>query len=84
MKTNFFKNTLPFAAAAVLGISGAFFSTSMQRADKAVPRTGYISVSAPCDTPVKQCNTDPNPLCTANGQQLVGSNFNCNEVLFEP
>ena len=84
MKTIFFKNTLPSAAVAILGISGAFFTTSMQSSDAAAPRNGYISVSAPCDTPVKECNTEPYILCTANGQQLMDNRFNCSQVLYEP
>lgn len=84
MKTNFFKNSIPFAAAAVLGISGAFLTTSMQSApSKTADRMGYISVNAPCDTPVKICSDEVAPLCTANGQQLHGQEFNCNEVLYE-
>ncbi|WP_343591316.1 hypothetical protein [Flavobacterium sp.] len=84
MKTNL-KNSIPFAAAAVLGISGAFLTTSMQSApSKTAPRTGYISVNAPCDTAVKQCSDNDEAICTANGQQLHGDNFNCSETLYQP
>lgn len=84
MKTNFFKNTLPFAAVAILGISGAFFTTSMQNASsKAAPENGYITVESPCDTP-KQCNTSDNYICTANGQQAFGLENNCSKVLYQP
>lgn len=85
MKTIFFKNSIPFAAAAVLGISGALLTTSMQSApSKAAPRIGYISVNSLCDTPVKECSDEFDVLCTANGQQLKGNNFNCTEELYEP
>ena len=85
MKTIFLKNSIPFAAAAVLGVSGAFLTTSMQHAPaKPAPRIGYISVNTPCDTPVKTCSDQLNVMCTANGQQLKGDNFNCNETLYEP
>lgn len=83
MKTNFFKSTLPFAAVAVLGISGAFFTTSMQTAKEVIPISGYISVAAPCDTYVKECSDGPTPLCTANGQQLYDQ-FTCSQALHEP
>lgn|GEM_PF-6460300 len=84
MKTNL-KNSIPFVAAAVLGVSGAFLTTSMQSApSKAAPRMGYISVNAPCDTPVKECSDDSDfPICTANGQQLHGENLGCTEILYE-
>lgn len=83
MKTNFFKSTLSFAAAAILGISGAFFTTSMQSAKTAIPIDGYISVNDACDTYVKECSNENTPLCTANGQQLFDQ-FTCSQALHEP
>lgn len=83
MKTNFFKSIFPFAAVAVLGISGAFFTTSMQSAKDVIEIDGYISEDAPCDTFVKKCSNENTPLCTVNGQQLF-NRFDCIEALHEP
>ncbi|MBK0368253.1 hypothetical protein [Flavobacterium agrisoli] len=85
MKTTFLKPTLSFAAAAVMGISGAFLTTSMQNASKAAPRDGYInSLTGVCDVPVECSNDATQPICQANGQQAFGKGNNCAEVLHMP
>ncbi|NWL02539.1 hypothetical protein DM790_17080 [Flavobacterium collinsii] len=81
MKTNFFKTT-PFALVAVLGLSGAFLTTSMQSAPKDdAYRMGWIDGDIePCSVPV-DCSTDDGPLCQADGQQAFGKDNNCTETL---
>jgi len=83
MKTTFLKSTMPFALVAVMGISGAFLTTSMQSASKAAPKTGYInSAQLPCNVPVS-CDTTPRAqICQSNGQQAFGKDNNCQEVLY--
>ena len=83
MKTKFFKIT-PLALAAVLGLSGAFMTTSMQSASKVDSyKQGWIdSDTKPCDVPV-DCNTDPSgSLCQADNQQAFGKDNNCTETLY--
>lgn len=90
MKTMFFKNMIPVAVVA-LGISGAFFTTSMQSASRDVaPKTGYVlNAQGACNIPV-ECNTTPsNQICRLNGDsgpQAFGKNpqGNCNVVLYRP
>jgi hypothetical protein len=83
MKTNFLKTRAPFALAVILGISGAFLTTSMQSTSgAAAPKTGYIDGDTPCSVPVS-CNSTPNAnLCQADGQQAFGKANNCTEVLY--
>lgn len=85
MKTTFFKTIMPFAVVAILGISGAFLTTSMQSdASAAAPKTGYIDgPQGPCSVPVS-CNTTPNPICQVNGVQAFGKLNNCTEILYRP
>ncbi len=85
MKTTFLKSMMPFAVVAILGISGAFLTTSMQNASKeAATKQGYIDgPQGPCSVPVS-CNTTPNPICQANGVQAFGKDNNCSEVLYRP
>ncbi len=85
----FFKNMVP-AAVVALGISGAFFTTSMQSVSKsAAPRLGYtLNASGACDVEVN-CNTTPNPICRLNGDsgpQAFGKNAagNCNQIVYKP
>lgn len=83
MKTNFFKTT-PLALAAVLGLSGAFLTTSMQSAPKDdAYKQGWIdSDLQPCDVPV-DCQTDANGfICEADGQTAHGKDNNCLETLY--
>lgn len=86
MKSNFLKNMVPIAVA-VLGTAGAFVTTSMQKADSATPRLGYVLDNNDiCNVPV-QCNTDPNPICKhSDGQTAYGldEQGNCNVTLFQP
>ncbi|WP_294958303.1 hypothetical protein [uncultured Flavobacterium sp.] len=85
MKKTFLKSTMPFAVAAVLGISGAFFTTSMQSASKLAPRDGYInSLSGVCDVQVQCSDNSNNPICKANGQDAFGKENNCAETLYMP
>ncbi|MNR50646.1 hypothetical protein D3C85_1701970 [compost metagenome] len=76
---------MPFAVVAIMGISGAFLTTSMQSVSKAAaPKLGYIDgPQGPCSVALN-CNTIPNPLCQANGVQAFGKANNCTEVLFMP
>lgn len=85
MKTTFLKSTMPFAVVAIMGISGAFLTTSMQSASNvAAPKTGYIvGPQGPCSVPVS-CNTTPGQICQANGVQAFGKANNCSEVLYRP
>ncbi|MCC9020412.1 hypothetical protein [Flavobacterium lipolyticum] len=82
MKTTFLKSTMPFALVAVMGISGAFLTTSMQSASKP-PAPGYInSTTKPCDVPVN-CDSTPKPqICEASGQQAFGKANNCQQVRY--
>lgn len=84
MKTTFLKSTMPFALVAIMGISGAFLTTSMQSASKA-PALGYInSPTKVCDIPVG-CSDTPSPfVCEANGQQAFGKANNCQQLRWRP
>lgn len=86
MKTIFFKTAVPFALVAMLGISGAFLTTSMQSANSSTaPRPGYIdSNEAPCDIQVSCVDNNTGSLCQASGQQAFGKENNCTEVLYRP
>ena len=85
MKTSFLKSTVPFAFVAIMGISGAFLTTSMQSdAKKFNPRQGFIDgPQGPCSVSVS-CNTTPSTICSASGVQAFGKNNNCTEVLYMP
>lgn len=85
MKTTFLKSTMPFAVVAIMGISGAFLTTSMQSvSNAAAPRIGYIDgPQGPCSVPVS-CSTNPNVICQANGVQAFGKANNCTEILYLP
>lgn len=86
MNTNFFKNMIPVAVVA-LGISGAFFTTSMQSASNAAaPRLGYtLNENDDCNVPV-DCNTIQTQICqSSSGEQAFGKNpqDNCDVVLYK-
>jgi hypothetical protein len=86
MKTNFLKNMIP-AAVVALGISGAFFTTSMQSAQNAAaPRLGYtLNENDDCNVPV-DCNTIQTQICqSSSGEQAFGKNAqgNCDVVLYK-
>lgn len=85
MKTTFLKSTLSFAAVAVMGISGAFLTTSMQSGKAFTPKQGFVDgPQGPCSVAVS-CNTSPNPICQASsGAQAFGKANNCTEVLYQP
>lgn len=76
---------MPFAVVAVMGISGAFLTTSMQNASKSAPRTGYISnlQGVPCKVEVA-CSDNNTPICFAGSKQAFGLNNNCTEILHMP
>ncbi|TRX32988.1 hypothetical protein FNW52_16155 [Flavobacterium sp. ZT3R18] len=89
MKTQFLNKMIPFAVV-VMGISGAFLTTSMQSdSNSATPRTGYINGPlGACSVPVN-CSDIVGPVCRANGatgQQAFGkdSQNNCVELLYRP
>lgn len=90
MKTTFFKSIIPFAVVAIMGISGAFLTTSMQSdSNELLPVTGYVNgPEGPCNTPV-DCSDTGNQVCRANGitgPQAFGkdSEGNCTEILYRP
>ena len=89
MKTQFLNKMIPFAVV-VMGITGAFLTTSMQSdSNSAAPRTGYINgPQGPCSAPVN-CSDITGPVCRANGAtgaQAFGkdSQNNCVELLYRP
>ncbi|KVV16224.1 DUF6520 family protein [Flavobacterium sp. TAB 87] len=84
MKTLILKNLVPFAVI-VMGISGAFVTTSMQsNSEINAPRTGYIlDENDDCDVQIN-CSDTPGAICTSAGEQAFGKNAqgNCNVVLY--
>jgi hypothetical protein len=72
-----------------MGVSGAFLTTSMQRAPKSLYITdGYVLDSQQqCNIRV-DCSTDnTKPLCRQSGttgQQAFGDPDNCNVTLYKP
>lgn len=58
MKTEFLKNVIPFAVV-TLGISGAFVTTSMQKAPKdLIPEDGYaLNPQGGCSDTKTSCDT---------------------------
>lgn len=85
MKTTFFKTIMPFAVVAILGISGAFLTTSMQSGSNlATPKQGYMDgPEGPCSVEVN-CDTNPGLICEVNGVQAFGKDINCSEILYRP
>jgi hypothetical protein len=88
MKTTFLKSIVPFAVVAIMGISGAFLTTSMQSdSTNAAPVTGYVNgPSGPCSVPV-DCSDIPNQVCRANdttGPQAFGKDDedNCTVIAY--
>jgi hypothetical protein len=90
MKKLILKHMTPFAVA-ILGISGAFFTTSMKGLpDSALPRVGYtLNAAGNCDVAV-ECDTNPiNPICRLNGDsgpQAFAKNAagKCNQIVYRP
>lgn len=91
MKTKFFKNVLPFAVMA-LAISGAFVTTSMQKASKdAASRIGYaLNPDGSCSNILQNCETVQKPFACyigggTSGVQAYGKNAgNCVDMLWRP
>ncbi|MCV9932869.1 hypothetical protein OIU80_11290 [Flavobacterium sp. LS1R47] len=91
MKTLFLKNMMPFAVI-VMGVSGAFVTTSMQSVSEAkAPAVGYIANSQnQCLNIPVACDDTPRPfLCRLNGvsgavayEQEDGGN--CVQPLYRP
>jgi hypothetical protein len=82
MKTISLKKRMATAAVVVMGISGAFLTTSMQSTSKDAHRDGYInSLTGICDVRVN-CSDIPNVVCESNNQQAKGED--CTEILFQP
>lgn len=72
----------------VMGISGAFLTTSMQTAKAAADKNGFVTRNnIPCDRPV-DCSTIPDEVCRASydpdGEQAKGKEDNCGEILYRP
>ena len=91
MKAIVLKKMMPIGVF-VLGISGAFFTTSMQSAAKAqdvIPILGFVpSEDEPCDTPVA-CDTNAGQLCRLFGTtgpqaKAMDSPTTCNRVVYRP
>ncbi|WP_374173175.1 hypothetical protein [Flavobacterium tructae] len=90
MKAIVLKKMMPIGVF-VLGISGAFFTTSMQSAkgEDLVPILGFVATEDdPCDIPVA-CDTNAGQLCRlfgTSGQQAkaMDSPTTCNRVVFRP
>jgi hypothetical protein len=89
MKTQFFKNVMPFAVIA-LGISGAFVTTSMQKASKTVlPQIGYsLNAQGECSNTSTSCdNEEKDFICrVTTGAQAFGKDAsgNCVVKLWRP
>lgn len=90
MKTQFLKNAVPFGVIA-LALSGAFATTSMQKASAVFPQPGFqLDAMGNCsDTPVS-CDTQDNDIvCRVNdltGPQAWGKNTSgeCVIKLYRP
>lgn len=88
MKTLFLKNIAPFAVIAI-GVSGAFLTTSMQKAPKSIaPINGYVlSAENECNVPISCSDDSTKPLCRqfgTTGQQAFGNPGNCNVEVYRP
>lgn len=89
MKTQFLNKMIPFAVV-VMGITGAFLTTSMQSdSNRTTFIPGYITgPQGPCSVEVN-CSDVVNPICRANGgtgAQAKGkdSQNNCMQLLYQP
>lgn len=89
MKTHFLNKMIPFAVV-VMGITGAFLTTSMQSdSNRAALIPGYINgPKGACSVEVN-CSDVPNAVCRANGAtgaQAFGkdSQNNCVQLLYRP
>jgi hypothetical protein len=92
MRTIIFKKMMPLAVF-VLGISGAFLTTSMQsgaKVDDLAPVIGFVALPGnPCAIPVA-CDEDGDQVCRLfypNGpqaRQLNDEGTTCTEPLFRP
>jgi hypothetical protein len=91
MKTLFLKNVMPFAVVA-MGVSGAFFTTSMQSVSKVKPpQIGYtLNAQGGCSDIAVNCDNTPRPfvcrLAGASGPQAFGKDAqgNCVQILWRP
>ncbi|MDR7371068.1 hypothetical protein [Flavobacterium aquidurense] len=88
MKTLILKNIAPFAVI-VMGVSGAFLTTSMQSAPKSTLPNGYIFSGNKCNVEVNCSNISTNPVCRQGGDtgpQAFGKDGedNCNVELYKP
>ncbi|MFH6967761.1 DUF6520 family protein [Flavobacterium sp. FlaQc-28] len=89
MKTLFLKNAGPFAVV-ILALSGAFATTSMQKAKDALPKIGYVlNPDGSCSNITRDCEDEPSEFtCRINdvGAQVWGKDPNgeCTEKLYRP
>ncbi|KIO54672.1 hypothetical protein [Flavobacterium hibernum] len=90
MKTQFLKNVIPFGVIA-LGLSGAFVTTSMQKASAASLQIGYqLDAFGECSNNTANCETEENQfVCRINGTtgaQAWGkdNNGDCVVKLYRP
>lgn len=91
MKTTFLKSIVPFAVVAIMGISGAFLTTSMQSdSNEMAPVTGYVNgPQGPCNSPVNCSDVPSDEICRANdttGPQAFAKDEaeNCTVIAYRP
>lgn len=74
MKTNFLKKLVMPLAVIVLGIAGAFVTTSMSSTKSLSTVQGYrfVSQADPCHAELMCSNIVTPTICTSGGQQLWG------------
>lgn len=89
MKTEFLKNVMPFAVAA-LGIAGAFTTTSMQSASAEKPfvTAWTLDSNGDCNIPV-ECSEAQGKICRVNGDTGAQAFFkdndgDCNQLAYKP
>lgn len=87
MKTLILKNMVPFAVI-VMGVSGAFLTTSMQSASRALPNGYTLNAAGDCNVKVDCSTISTRPICRQNGDtgpQAFGKDgINCPTVLYKP
>lgn len=87
MKTLILKNIAPLAVI-VMGVSGAFLTTSMQSASRAIPNGYTLDANGDCNVVVNCSTNSNNPKCRQfgdTGPQAFGKVGNtCPTELYKP
>ena len=87
MKNLILRNISPLAVI-VMGVSGAFFTTSMQSAAKALPNGYTLNAQGACNVEVNCSNINTRPICRQfgdTGPQAFGKvGNNCPTELYKP